>query len=284
MKHTGTDSQFTETLQISQLWNTGSTSKKCLGQRREMDILETSEYDRRQRRNTSCVLFLYLLPFFASCTIYFYLWIPDSAPSLMAAGIKAAPVLSLALLVFIYNGGWSLLGVAGGLLLSAGGDCCLIWPQLFIPGMGCFALAHMLYAFTFLSSRYSKTSSSSSVFILNLLLWSIGGGMYVYLVPFLRLDPDADILVPAIGGYVLLIVIMATMATRTRRSLLMLGSVIFMASDLTIALTKFNVVDLEYKKHIIMITYYLAQMMIALGDVKAWMEADADDFRKWKRS
>ncbi|KAA0705843.1 Lysoplasmalogenase-like protein TMEM86A [Triplophysa tibetana] len=239
-----------------------------------MDILETSEYDRRQRRNTTCVVFLYLLPFFASCTIYFYLWIPDSAPSLMAAGIKAAPVLSLALLVFIYNGGWSLLGVAGGLLLSAGGDCCLIWPQLFIPGMGCFALAHMLYAVTFLSSRYSKTSTSSSVFILNFLLWSIGGGIYVYLVPFLQLDPDADVLVPAIGGYVLLIVIMATMATRTRRSLLIMGSVIFMASDLTIALTKFNVVDLEYKKHVIMITYYLAQLMIALGDVKAWMEAD----------
>lgn len=151
--------------------------------------------------------------------------------------------------------------------------------------MGCFALAHMLYAVTFLSSRYSKTSSSSSsVLILNLLLWSIGGGIYVYLVPFLRLDPDADILVPAIGGYVLLIVIMATMATRTRRSLLIMGSVIFMASDLTIALTKFNVVDLEYKKHIIMITYYLAQLMIALGDVKAWMEADSDDILKWKRS
>lgn len=151
--------------------------------------------------------------------------------------------------------------------------------------MGCFALAHMLYAISFLSSRYSTTASSSSVFILYLLLWSIGGGMYIYLVPFLRLDLDADILVPAIGGYVLLIVIMATMATRTRRSLLMLGSVIFMASDLTIALTKFNVVDLEYKRHIIMITYYLAQLMIALGDVKAKMEADADDdFHKWKRS
>lgn len=202
----------------------------------------------------------------------------------MAAGIKATPVLSLAILVFIYNGGWSLLGVAGGLLLSVGGDCCLIWPQLFIPGMGCFALAHMLYAVSFLSSRYSTTSSSSSVFILYLLLWSIGGGMYVYLLPFLRLDPDADILIPAIGGYVLLIVIMATMATRTRRSLLMLGSLIFMASDLTIALTKFNVIDLEYKRHIIMITYYLAQLMIAVGDMKAKIEADDDDFHKWKRS
>ncbi|KAI2666386.1 Lysoplasmalogenase [Labeo rohita] len=70
-----------------------------------MDILETSAFDRRQRRNTTCVLFLYLLPFFASCAIYFYLWIPDSAPSLLAAGIKASPILSLVLLVFSYNGG-----------------------------------------------------------------------------------------------------------------------------------------------------------------------------------
>lgn len=156
--------------------------------------------------------------------------------------------------------------------------------SLSYTGMGLFALAHMFYAVSFLSSRYSTTSSSSSVFILYLLLWSFGAGMYIYLVPFLWLDPEADILVPAIGGYVLLIVIMATMATRTRRSLLMLGSMIFMASDLTIALTKFNVVDLEYKKYIIMITYYLAQLMIAVGDVKAKMEADADDFHKWKRS
>nr|XP_055050248.1 lysoplasmalogenase [Misgurnus anguillicaudatus] len=249
-----------------------------------MDILETSEYDRRKRRNTSCVLFLYLLPFFASCTVFFYMWIPDSAPSLLAAGIKAAPILSLALLVFSYNGGWSLMGVTGGLLLSAGGDCCLVWPQLFIHGMGCFALAHIVYAVTFLTPRYSTTSSSSSRYVIYLVLWLIGGGLYVYLVPFLRLDPDGDVLVPAIGGYVMLIVIMATMATRTRRPLLMLGSLVFMASDLTIALTKFNVVDLEYKKHIIMVTYYLAQMMIAVGDVKAMMEANADDILKWKRS
>ncbi|KAK9977528.1 hypothetical protein ABG768_019337 [Culter alburnus] len=249
-----------------------------------MDILETSAYDRRQRRNTWCVLFLHLLPFFASCTIYFYLWIPDSAPSLLAAGIKAAPILSLVFLAFSYNGGRSLMGVAGGLLLSAGGDICLIWPELFIHGMGCFALAHLLYSVTFLSSRYSATSSSYSFFFLYLVLWLIGGGLYVYLVPFLQLDPEADVLVPAIGGYVLLIVIMATLAARTRRPLILLGSLVFMASDLTIALTKFNVVDIEYERHIIMTTYYLAQLMIALGDVKAVLEEAADDIHKWKRS
>lgn len=150
--------------------------------------------------------------------------------------------------------------------------------------MGCFALAHLVYSISFLSSRFSATSSSVSFFILYLILWLFGIGMYAYLVPFLQLDAEADLLVPAIGGYMLLIVIMATLAARTRRPLILLGSLVFMASDLTIALTKFNVFDVEYKKHIIMTTYYLAQLMIALGDVKAALEEDADDIHKWKRS
>lgn len=82
----------------------------------------------------------------------------------------------------------------------------------------------------------------------------------------------------------LLIVLMATLAARTRQPLILLGSLVFMASDLTIAMTKFSVFDVEYKKHIIMTTYYLAQLMIALGDVKAVLEVKADDIHKWKRS
>lgn len=82
----------------------------------------------------SCVLFLSLLPFIGSAALYFYLWIPDSTPSLLAAGVKSAPVLSLALMVLSYSGGRSLLGCAGGLLLSAGGDVCLIWPEHFLHG------------------------------------------------------------------------------------------------------------------------------------------------------
>ncbi|XP_026885535.2 lysoplasmalogenase [Electrophorus electricus] len=249
-----------------------------------MDILDTDAYDRRQRRSTSCILFLYLLPFFASTAVYFYLWIPESTPSPLAAGVKSAPVLSLALLVLSYNGGWSLLGVAGGLVLSACGDACLIWKEHFLHGMACFALAHILYSLSFLSWRYSSSSSSSWLYVLYLLLWGVSGGTFFYLLPFLRSSQDPDIYVPAIGAYTLLITVMATLALRTRRTLVMLGGLTFVISDLTIALQMFKVIEtLDYNRHIIMTTYYLAQLLIAVGDVKTTLTPEADDLVKRKR-
>ncbi|MCI4384924.1 hypothetical protein PGIGA_G00044400 [Pangasianodon gigas] len=251
-----------------------------------MDILETDAYDRRQRRNTSCILFLFLLPFFASAALYFYLWIPDSTPSILAAGVKAAPVLSLAFVVLSYNGGKSLLGVAGGLVMSAGGDICLIWPHLFLLGMACFALAHLLYSLSFFTSRYSSHSSSScGLYFFYLLLWVASGGIYIYLLPFLQKSPEPEVFVPAVGGYALLIVLMATLAARTRRPLVLLGGLVFMVSDFTLALQHFKVVEhLDHGKHIVMTTYYLAQLLIAIGDVKATMAEQGEEFHKWKRS
>ena len=82
----------------------------------------------------SCALFFSLLPFFLSSALYFYLWTPDSPPSLVSAGVKSAPALLLAAVVLSWNGGQSVLGVAGGLIFSAVGDCCLIWPELFLHG------------------------------------------------------------------------------------------------------------------------------------------------------
>ncbi|TTL57249.1 Lysoplasmalogenase [Bagarius yarrelli] len=251
-----------------------------------MDILDTDAYDKRQRRNTSCMLFLFLLPFFASVALYFYLWIPDSAPSILASGVKAAPVLSLAFVVLKYNGGRSLLGVAGGLVMSAGGDACLIWPNLFLMGMIFFALAHMLYSLTFLTSRYfSHSLSSCGLYFFYLLLWAAGGGIYFYLLPFLKKSPEPEVFVPAVGGYALLIVLMTSLAARTRRPLVLLGGLVFMVSDFTLALQQFKVVEhLEHGKHLVMTTYYLAQLLIAVGDIKATMAEQAEELHKWKRS
>ncbi|XP_062875094.1 lysoplasmalogenase [Trichomycterus rosablanca] len=250
-----------------------------------MDILETDAYDRKQRRNTCCVQFFWLFPFFAFAAVYFYLWIPDSAPSLLAAGVKSAPVLSLAAVVLSYNGGRSLLGVAGGLVLSAGGDTCLIWPELFLHGMACFAVAHLLYSLSFFSSKYSSHSSSYGLYFLYILLWAVGGGVYVYLLPFLQKTPDPNTFVPAVGGYAFLIVLMATLAARTRHSLVLLGGLVFMVSDFTLALQTFKVIEhLDHGRHIVMCTYYMAQLLIAVGDIKATQAEAADEFRKWKRS
>lgn len=136
-----------------------------------MDILETHAYDRRQKRNTvpffihsevllcnsqyklfldvsffffflllfplqqSCALFVSLSPFFLATALFFYLWTPEIPASITSAGVKAAPVLLLAVIVLSWSGGQSVLGVAGGLVFSAVGDCCLVWPEYFLHGM-----------------------------------------------------------------------------------------------------------------------------------------------------
>lgn len=248
-----------------------------------MDILETDAYDRRQRRNMSCALLFSLLPFFLATGVYFYLWTPDTPASITHAGVKSAPTLLLAAVVLSWNGGQSVLGVVGGLLFSAVGDCCLVWPEFLLHGMGAFAVAHLLYSLTFLSSRYAAYSSSSWTRILYPILFLAGGGFYIYIYPFLQKTPNSDILIPAVGVYILLITLMGALAIRTRHTMTLLGSLTFMVSDMSLAMQIFKVTaPMEHDHAIVMVTYYLAQLLIAVGDVKA--VENKDDFSKWKRS
>lgn len=151
-----------------------------------------------------------------------------------------------------------------------------------LSGMGAFAVAHLLYSLAFLASRY-PTSSSSWSRILYLILLVVAGGFYAYLHPFLRKDPRADILVPAVGVYVALITLMGALAIRTRHTPTLLGSLSFMLSDMSLALQVFNVMPPIKQGHtVVMVTYYLAQLLIAVGDIKA--TETREDFSKWKRS
>ncbi|XP_049602080.1 lysoplasmalogenase [Syngnathus scovelli] len=248
-----------------------------------MDILETHAYDRRQKRNTSCALLLSLMPFFLASAMYFYLWTPHFPASITLAAVKSAPTLLLAAAVLSWNGGQSVLGVVGGLVFSAVGDCCLVWPEFFLHGMAAFALAHLLYSFAFLSSRYEAYSSSSWTGLLYLILVVIAGGFYTYLFPFLRKDPNSDLMVPAVGGYVVIITLMGILATRTRRGFTLLGSLIFIVSDLSLAMQQFKVTaPVEHGNTVVMVTYYLAQLLISVGDMKA-VEIK-NDFAKWKQT
>nr|XP_020453488.1 lysoplasmalogenase-like isoform X2 [Monopterus albus] len=249
-----------------------------------MDILETHALDRRQRRNMPCTLLFSFLPFFLSTAVYFYMWDPDFPASIMSAGVKSAPTLLLAAIVLSWNGGQSVLGVVGGLLFSAVGDCCLIWPELFLHGMAAFAVAHLLYSLTFLSSRYATGSPSSSwTRFLYLILFLVGTCLYIYLYPFLQKVPNSDLLIPAVGAYIFLITLMAVLAIRTRNTTTLLGGLFFLVSDTSLALQLFKVIaPVKQGSTVVMVTYYLAQLLIAVGDVKA--VENKDDFAKWKRS
>ncbi|XP_054615836.1 lysoplasmalogenase [Dunckerocampus dactyliophorus] len=246
-----------------------------------MDILETHAYDRRQRRNMSCALLLSLSPFFWTSAMYFYLWTPDSPASILLAGVKSAPTLLLAGAVLSWKGGQSF--VAVGLILSAVGDFCLVWPEFFLHGMAAFAVAHLLYSLTFLSHRYKTYSSSSCASLLYLILVLIGGGFFIYLYPFLQKEPNSDVLIPAVGVYIVLIMLMGMLAMRTQRAFTTLGSLFFMVSDFALALQVFKVIaPVQHGQTVVMVTYYLAQLLISVGDMKAVEKKN--DFGKWKRA
>lgn len=155
-------------------------------------------------------------------------------------------------------------------------------PCLF-SGMGAFAMAHLLYSLTFLSSRYTAYRSSSLVRVLYLILLIVGGSFYIYLYPFLQKEPKSELLTPAVGVYIALITLMATLAIKTRHTLTLLGSLSFMVSDLTLAVQVFKVTaPMKHSQTVVMVTYYLAQLLIAVGDIKA--TENQDEFSKWKSS
>lgn len=161
--------------------------------------------------------------------------------------------------------------------------CMSLTRHTSVSGMGAFAVAHLLYSLSFLSGRYSSQSSSSLNRFLYLILFMVGGGFYIYLYPFLQKAPDSDLLIPAVGVYVVLIILMGSLAIRSRNTATLLGGLSFMVSDMSLALQVFKVIaPMKHGQIIVMVTYYLAQLLIAVGDVKA--VENKDDFSKWKRS
>lgn len=158
-----------------------------------------------------------------------------------------------------------------------------ILSSISVSGMGAFAVAHLLYSVSFLSSRYTKNSSSCWSRFLYLILFMVGGGYYTFLFPFLQKDPNSEVLTPAVGVYFVLITLMGILAARNGNIATLLGSLSFMVSDATLSLQVFKVVaPMQHGTTVVMVTYYLAQLLIAVGDMQA--VEDTDEFSKWKRS
>ncbi|XP_037744332.1 lysoplasmalogenase [Chelonia mydas] len=232
-----------------------------------MDILET---DARYHRNIAADATsrcLKLLPFLASCGLYFALWLPE--PSWVSAGVKSLPLLSLIFFLKAQawgDGAWtpSARRVCWGLVFSSVGDTCLVWQQLFLPGMVAFALAHVCYIWA-LGLRPARPE----LLLLLALAWA---GAYTMLWPCLR-GPY----VPAVGGYGALLAAMGwrALAQSPPNLAMATGSLLFMASDLVLARDHFCA-PVPWARLIVMGTYYAAQGLIAAGAPRAsphWKES-----------
>ncbi|OPJ73814.1 lysoplasmalogenase-like protein TMEM86A [Patagioenas fasciata monilis] len=221
-----------------------------------------------------------LVPFFKATCVYFVLWLPTSSPSWFSALIKCLPIFCL--WVFLLAHGINFLvshrsasRILAGLIFSAVGDAFLIWQEqgYFIHGLLMFAITHILYS----SAFGMKPLDLKAGLLMGIVSSSCYAFLYSYLSgPFTYLVAVYIALIGFMGWRAIAgIQLCNDLWTWTKLSAC-IGAMLFMVSDLTIALNKFCF-PVPYSRFKIMATYYAAQMLIALSAVET---RDEEDFRK----
>nr|XP_016852200.1 PREDICTED: lysoplasmalogenase-like [Anolis carolinensis] len=201
-------------------------------------------------------LLIKLVPFLISCIACFTLNLPE--PSISATIVKGLPSLSLAFFVAIQPHAaeaWTSYAKAifQGLLLSAVGDACLVWPQLFFLGRAAFAMCHTSYILAF-----GLIPFRPFIFVMAL------GFVFV---------PYAYLVEPCLEGFSrwaetaskvpLSIMTWRALSHPGRRLRTSVGSLLFVASDLFFGIETFCSF-LPHSRFLIMSTYYTAQGLFAL--------------------
>ena len=147
----------------------------------------------------------------------------------------------------------------GGLAFSLVGDCLLMFPGYFIPGLVAFLIAHLFYIALFRMGVAWFPSRRALVATL-----SLGAAMYAFL--YAGLNP---VLRVAVAAYVVVIALMAAQAIgratvlRNKAALgVAIGSGFFMLSDALLATNRFAF-PLPLAEFWVLSTYYVAQILIA---------------------
>ena len=142
-----------------------------------------------------------------------------------------------------------------GLVFCAIGDYTIQW---FIVGLIFFLIGHLFYIAAFLSAKEQQSPKS---LLAGLILY--GTVMAIIIAGGLWQDGDV-IMAIAVTGYISVILTMGWTAWRTKSNYAMIGAILFIISDSVLALNKFTVA-IPAASEIIMITYYSAQVLLALS-------------------
>ncbi|MGQ2978584.1 MAG: lysoplasmalogenase family protein [Polaromonas sp.] len=147
------------------------------------------------------------------------------------------------------------------LVCSLAGDCLLMFPGLFIPGLLAFLVAHLFYIALFKQGVPWMASRRA-------LAATLGLGALMYALLFSALNPVLRI---AVAAYVLVIALMAAQAIGRATVLrdkaavgVAVGASFFMLSDALLATNKFAQ-PLPMASLWVLATYYLAQILIVFN-------------------
>ncbi|CAG9782628.1 unnamed protein product [Diatraea saccharalis] len=208
-----------------------------------------------------------LVPFFKCVCVYFAAG-SGIAPSAAAVAAKVAPILCLLLFVLIHHGpsmhqkpntafeglcyatarGWYARRIALGLALSAVGDALLVFPQRLAGGMAWFAGAHVAYMAAFgwrprAAALGAALAAATALFCC-------------------QLRPPAELRV-AVPAYSVLLGGMAWRGA-ARGGTSAAGALLFLLSDAILSYSLFAG-PVPYKQAVVMSTYYLGQLGIAVS-------------------
>lgn len=139
-----------------------------------------------------------------------------------------------------------------GLVFSFMGDVFLLFSWGFLPGLGSFLTAHVLYIFSF-----KRFFNMHQILLIPILLAFVTGLLW-FLFPYLN-----DMKLPVII-YALIISTMLYVAVTTQQKWLIAGALFFVISDTLLSINIFYRADL-WREVAVMLTYIVAQLLLVKG-------------------
>jgi uncharacterized membrane protein YhhN len=196
---------------------------------------------------------------------------PSFYPGLIAKAL-IIPVLILMLLLNMNLLTNSLHGfMIAGLLFSWAGDIILEFSgsnaNMFIPGLVCFLLAHIMYLIVFIKTPGKNSIiGNRSLLLLPVIIYGIALVLYLY-------GDLKEMKLPVIMYAVVILLMLAAAINRIEKVkkksfwLVLTGAILFVISDSAISVNKFSF-KFEYSGILIMSTYIAAQYLIVKGYIE----------------
>ncbi|WP_427109259.1 lysoplasmalogenase [Lysinibacillus xylanilyticus] len=142
-----------------------------------------------------------------------------------------------------------------GLVFCMVGDYTLQW---FLIGLTSFLIGHIFYIFAFSSTNERQVPTWAKFVLL-----VYGASMAVWIAGTVFSSGEI-VLGIAVIAYISVILTMGWTAIRTGSTFATIGALLFISSDSYLAINKF-VMPLPFSHEFIMLTYYSAQILIALS-------------------